>query len=56
MMPNDPKDPNFNNKKRHIGNDFVNIIYWDDGHISGDIPELSVLNVRLDFLLIIGSI
>lgn len=29
LMPNYPSDPKCNNKKRHIGNDYVNIIYCD---------------------------
>ncbi|KAE9979085.1 hypothetical protein Vi05172_g2545 [Venturia inaequalis] len=33
MMPTDLKnDPRCNNKKRHIGNDFVNIIWNESGH------------------------
>jgi len=30
-MPNRPSDPNGNNKKRHIGNDFVTIVYNNSG-------------------------
>ena len=29
IMPNKPNDPKFNFKKRHIGNDFVTIVYND---------------------------
>jgi len=32
LMPNKEKDPNFNNKKRHIGNDYVAIVYNESGH------------------------
>ncbi|KAI0255431.1 hypothetical protein BJV78DRAFT_1326174 [Lactifluus subvellereus] len=31
LMPNHEHDPHFNNKKRHIGNDFVRIIWNDSG-------------------------
>jgi tuberous sclerosis protein 2 len=31
MMPTNPDDPNSNNKKRHIGNDFVRIVWNDSG-------------------------
>lgn len=31
MMPNKETDPNCNNKKMHIGNDFVNIVYNESG-------------------------
>ncbi|WVQ85585.1 hypothetical protein IAT38_007751 [Cryptococcus sp. DSM 104549] len=31
MMPNRPHDPSFSAKKRHIGNDYVKIIYNDSG-------------------------
>jgi len=31
LMPNHPHDPNFDYKKRHIGNDFVRIIWNDSG-------------------------
>jgi tuberous sclerosis 2 len=31
MMPSDPRDPNSDKKKRHIGNDFVRIIWNDSG-------------------------
>lgn len=32
MMPNHEGDVHFDDKKRHIGNDFVNI-YWNDAHV-----------------------
>jgi hypothetical protein len=32
MMPSHAGDPNSNNKKKHIGNDFVRIIWNDSGH------------------------
>lgn len=31
MMPNKETDPNCVNKKKHIGNDFVNIVYNESG-------------------------
>ncbi|KAF9584383.1 Tuberous sclerosis 2-like protein [Lunasporangiospora selenospora] len=31
MMPNYPHDPQFNGKKRHIGNDWVTVVYNDSG-------------------------
>ncbi|KAF2361373.1 Tuberin-type domain [Trinorchestia longiramus] len=31
LMPNKPNDPKFTSKKRHIGNDFVTIVYNDSG-------------------------
>ena len=31
LMPNLPGDPQFNKKKRHIGNDFVAIVYNESG-------------------------
>jgi tuberous sclerosis protein 2 len=31
LMPNHPHEPQFDNKKRHIGNDFVRIIWNDSG-------------------------
>ena len=32
LMPNDPHDPQSNKKKRHIGNDYVAIVYNESGH------------------------
>ena len=31
LMPNNAGDPQFNNKKRHIGNDYVRIVWNDSG-------------------------
>ena len=31
LMPNRETDPQFNKKKRHIGNDFVSIVYNESG-------------------------
>ena len=31
LMPNKDSDPNCNSKKRHIGNDYVTIVYNDSG-------------------------
>lgn len=31
LMPNNPTDPQSNNKKRHIGNDYVRIVWNDSG-------------------------
>ena len=32
LMPNDCHDPQSNKKKRHIGNDYVAIVYNESGH------------------------
>ena len=32
LMPNDLHDPQSNKKKRHIGNDYVAIVYNESGH------------------------
>jgi tuberous sclerosis protein 2 len=34
MMPSDEADPNFNNKRRHIGNDFVVILWTENESIA----------------------
>ncbi|XP_050345799.1 tuberin isoform X3 [Nymphalis io] len=31
-MPNSPRDPSCNEKRKYIGNDFVSIVYNDSGH------------------------
>ena len=31
LMPSSESDPQFNKKKRHIGNDYVAIVYNDGG-------------------------
>ena len=42
-MPSLEKDPRFNNKKRHIGNDYVTIVYNDssEDYLSGTISVSS---------------
>ena len=35
LMPNAPNDPKYNKKKRHIGNDFVAIVYNNAGGNQG---------------------
>ena len=42
MMPKDEKDPDCNHKKRHIGNDYVCIVYNE----SGEEYKISTLKVR----------
>lgn len=42
MMPNKETDPNCNNKKKHIGNDFVNIVYNE----SGEEYDIKTIKVR----------
>ncbi|KAG0339283.1 Tuberous sclerosis 2-like protein [Podila humilis] len=49
MMPNNPHDPQFNGKKRHIGNDWVTIVFnesgseYDFGTISGQFNFMTVV-------------
>ena len=42
LMPNKESDPNCNDKKRHIGNDFVTITYND----SAEDYSMGTLSVR----------
>ena len=42
-MPNKESDPNCNSKKRHIGNDYVTIVYND----SGEDYKIGVMKVGL---------
>ncbi|KAH9176208.1 hypothetical protein EDB89DRAFT_208463 [Lactarius sanguifluus] len=49
LMPNHPHDPHFDNKKRHIGNDFVRII-WND---SGMPYRFDTLGTQFQFLNIV---
>ena len=44
MMPTKEKDPKCNDKKRHIGNDYVTIVYND----SGEKYNMGTLKVRYD--------
>ncbi|XP_041433937.1 tuberin isoform X1 [Xenopus laevis] len=46
LMPNKEIDPNFCNKKRHVGNNFVNIIYND----SGEFYKLGTLKGQFNFV------
>ena len=43
LMPTKPNDPACTNKKRHIGNDFVTIVYND----SGEDHQMNTMRVRL---------
>ena len=47
-MPNKPSDPSGNDKKRHIGNDYVAIIYNN----SGEDFDISTLKVQFTHLQI----
>ncbi|KAF7340229.1 Rap-GAP domain-containing protein [Mycena venus] len=49
MMPSNPDDPQFTNKKRHIGNDFVRIV-WND---SGKPYRFDTLNTQFQFVNIV---
>lgn len=49
MMPSNPHDPQFTNKKRHIGNDFVRIV-WND---SGRPYRFDTLNTQFQFVNIV---
>ena len=57
LMPNRETDPQFNKKKRHIGNDFVSIVYNESGTAVNNITELiklyknHILNVIYFFFL-----
>lgn len=49
LMPSHEHDPNLNNKKRHIGNDFVRIVWNDSG-----IPyRFDTLNTQFQFINIV---
>ena len=43
LMPNKESDPNCNSKKRHIGNDYVTIVYND----SGEEYKIGIIKVSL---------
>ncbi|KAL1712140.1 hypothetical protein EV715DRAFT_259758 [Schizophyllum commune] len=49
MMPNKPHDPQCNDKKRHIGNDYVRIV-WND---SGMVYRFDTLSTQFQFVNII---
>ncbi|KAJ7652105.1 hypothetical protein DFH06DRAFT_1299813 [Mycena polygramma] len=49
MMPSNPHDPHFTNKKRHIGNDFVRIV-WND---SGKPYRFDTLTTQFQFVNIV---
>ncbi|KAF8890619.1 hypothetical protein BD779DRAFT_1784919 [Infundibulicybe gibba] len=49
MMPTTPDDPHFNNKKRHIGNDYVRIV-WND---SGKPYRFDTLSTQFQFVNIV---
>ena len=42
-MPNRETDPQFNKKKRHIGNDYVAIVYND----SGETYQMGTVKVKI---------
>ncbi|KAL1488930.1 hypothetical protein ABEB36_014716 [Hypothenemus hampei] len=44
MMPNQDSDPNSVNKKKHIGNDFVNIVYNESGE------EFDIKTIKSQFI------
>lgn len=46
LMPNNPNDPKGNSKKRHIGNNFVTIVYNDSGE------EYNFQTVRVSVVII----
>ncbi|VEU24156.1 DEKNAAC105336 [Brettanomyces naardenensis] len=48
MMPNEKEDPHFDNKKRHIGNDYVNIYWNESGH-----PFESFVSSQFSFINIV---
>ncbi len=56
MMPNHEKDPKGNKKKRHIGNDFVAIVYnnsdngghYEMGTVKGQFIAACIVIVPLD--------
>jgi len=55
LMPNQEKDPQFNKKKMHIGNDYVAIVYNDSGQpyvmgtVKGQFIYAVILVEPLDF-------
>jgi len=55
LMPNTEKDDQFNKKKRHIGNDYVAIVYNESGHpytmgtVKGQFIYAVILVEPLDF-------
>ncbi|KAJ7051164.1 hypothetical protein C8F01DRAFT_1176022 [Mycena amicta] len=49
MMPNHDHDPHFTNKKRHIGNDYVRIV-WNDG---GKPYRFDTLETQFQFVNIV---
>ncbi|XP_066139931.1 tuberin isoform X2 [Euwallacea fornicatus] len=49
LMPNKETDPNCNNKKMHIGNDYVNIIYNE----SGEEFDMKTIKSQFNFASII---
>ena len=49
MMPASPHDPQSNNKKRHIGNDYVRIV-WND---SGSAYRFDTLSTQFQFVNIV---
>jgi tuberous sclerosis protein 2 len=49
MMPTSPDDPQCNNKKRHLGNDFVRIV-WND---SGAPYQFNTLSTQFQFINIV---
>ena len=49
-MPSTESDPQFNKKKRHIGNDYVAIVYND----SGDVYTMGTVKGQFIYAHIIG--
>ena len=51
-MPNKESDPNSNDKKRHIGNDFVTITYND----SSEDYKMGTLSVCIQWMNVCSSL
>ena len=51
-MPNHSKDPKANKKKRHIGNDFVAIVYNDNG-VDGEKYKLGTVKGQFIYACVV---
>ncbi|XP_073996859.1 TSC complex subunit tuberin isoform X2 [Rhodnius prolixus] len=49
LMPNAPNDPQANNKKRHIGNNYVTIVYND----SGEDYNFNTLKAQFNYAVVV---
>lgn len=45
-MPNHENDPNCNEKKKHIGNDYVSIVYNESGE------EYNLSTIKVNFYIL----